>query len=87
MLQWALMFLDDNAHPHTFCVSMDCLGEEYIDAIDWPACSSDLNPIEHCWDMADRCVRGCEHPPMTVSDPRTTLVDEWAIIPQMTLIY
>ena len=47
---------------------MDCLGEEGIDAIDWPACSPDLNPIEHCWDMVDRRVRGREHPPRTPRD-------------------
>ena len=75
-----------NARPHTAGVSMDCLGEEGIDAIDWPACSPDLNPIEHCWDMVDRRVRGREHPPSTVRGPRTTLVDEWANIPQMRLI-
>ena len=71
---------------HALLVSMDCLGEECIDAIDWPACSPDLNPIEYCWDMVDRRVRGREHPPRTVRGPRTTLADEWANIPQMTLI-
>ena len=65
---------------------MDCLGEEGIDAIDWPACSPDLNPIEHCWDIINRHIQGREHPPKTVRGPRTTIVDEWANIPQMTLI-
>ena len=86
LLQWALIFMHDNAHPHTAGVSMDCLGEEGIDAIDWPACSPDLNPIEYCWNMVDRRVRGRGHPPRTVRGPRTTLVDEWANIPQMPLI-
>ena len=58
--------MHDNARPHTAGVSMDCLGEKGIDAIDWPACSPDLNPTEHCWDMVDRRVRGREHPPRTV---------------------
>ena len=86
LLQWALICIHDNARPHTAGVSMDCLGEEGIDVIDWPACSPDLNPIEHCWDMVDSRVRGREHPPKTVRGPRTTIVDEWANIPQMTLI-
>ena len=38
LLQWALIFMHDNARPHTDGVSMDCIGEEGIDAIDWPPC-------------------------------------------------
>ena len=85
LLQWALICIHDNARPHTAGVSMDCLGEEGIDAIDWPACSPDLNPIEHCWDMVDRRVRSREHPPKTVRGPgqqswmsgRTSLKWHW----------
>ena len=51
-----LICMRDNARPHTARIS--CLGKKDINVMDWPACSSDLNPIEHCWDMVDRCVRG-----------------------------
>ena len=76
------VFMQDNARPHTARVSMDFLEEEGIDVMDWPACSPDLNPIEHCWDIVGRRVRGRAHPPRTVYDLRAALVEEWANIPQ-----
>lgn len=55
------ILMQDNARPHTTHVSMTFLEDESISMMDWPARSSDLNPIEHVWDMLCRCVRETEN--------------------------
>ncbi|GFX60931.1 transposable element Tcb1 transposase [Trichonephila clavipes] len=48
------LFMDDNARPHHAIIVDECLQSEDITRMDWPAYSSDLNPIEHVWDMLGR---------------------------------
>ncbi|GFY34576.1 transposable element Tcb1 transposase [Trichonephila clavipes] len=55
-LYWGAMgaeflFMDDNARPHPANIVDECLQSEDITRMDWPAYSSDLNPIEHVRDM------------------------------------
>uniref|UniRef100_A0A673ZBN2 Tc1-like transposase DDE domain-containing protein n=1 Tax=Salmo trutta TaxID=8032 RepID=A0A673ZBN2_SALTR len=40
------LLMQDNARPHVAGVCQQFLQEEGIDAMDWPARSPDLNPIE-----------------------------------------
>ncbi|GFT81434.1 transposable element Tcb2 transposase [Trichonephila clavipes] len=48
------LFMDDNARPHRANTVDECLESEDITCMNWPAYSSDLNPIEHVWDMLGR---------------------------------
>ena len=50
------LLLQDNARPHMAGVCQQFLQEEGIDAMDWPARSPDLNPIEHIWDIMSRSI-------------------------------
>ncbi|GFT61875.1 transposable element Tcb1 transposase [Trichonephila clavipes] len=47
-----------------------------------PACSPDLNPIEHVWDMLGRRIAARPRPPATVRDLEIALLEEWNSIPQ-----
>ncbi|GFY27444.1 transposable element Tcb2 transposase [Trichonephila clavipes] len=58
------------------------LEAETIQRMEWPACSPDLNPIEHVWDMFGRRIAARPRPPATVRDLEIALLAEWNSIPQ-----
>ncbi|GFW49222.1 DDE_3 domain-containing protein [Trichonephila clavipes] len=76
------LFMDDNARPHRANIVDECLQSEDITRMDWPACSSDLNPIEHVWDMLGRRIADRQHPSTCLPKLRRALLDEWCNIPQ-----
>ncbi|GFT92766.1 transposable element Tcb2 transposase [Trichonephila clavipes] len=49
-----LILMDDNCRPHRANLVEDFLFEEGIVRMEWPACSPDMNPIEHVWDALGR---------------------------------
>ncbi|GFV94537.1 transposable element Tcb2 transposase [Trichonephila clavipes] len=58
------------------------LEAETIQRMEFPACSPDLNPIEHVWDMLRRRIAARPRPPATVRDLEIALLEEWNSIPQ-----
>ncbi|GFS55684.1 DUF1758 domain-containing protein [Trichonephila clavipes] len=46
--------MDDNCRPHHANLVEDFLFEEGIVRMEWPACSPDMNPIEHVFDALGR---------------------------------
>uniref|UniRef100_A0A673ZT04 Tc1-like transposase DDE domain-containing protein n=1 Tax=Salmo trutta TaxID=8032 RepID=A0A673ZT04_SALTR len=64
------LLMQDNARPHVAGVCQQFLQEEGIDAMDWPARSPDLKPIEHIWDIMSRSIHQHHVAPQTVQDFR-----------------
>ncbi|GFS94650.1 transposable element Tc3 transposase [Trichonephila clavipes] len=76
------LFMDDNARPHHANIVDECLQSEDITRMDWPAYSSDLNPIEHVWDMLGRRIVARQFPPACLPELRRALHHKWCNIPQ-----
>ncbi|KAL0172674.1 hypothetical protein M9458_032985, partial [Cirrhinus mrigala] len=70
------LLMQDNARPHVAGVCQQFLQDEGIDAMDWPARSPDLNPIEHIWDIMSRSIHQCHVAPQTVQELADALVQE-----------
>ncbi|CDQ72020.1 unnamed protein product [Oncorhynchus mykiss] len=76
------LLMQDNARPHVAGVCQQFLQEEGIDAMDWPARSPDLNPIEH---IMSRSIHQRHVAPQTVQELADALVQVWEEIPQETI--
>ncbi|KAI3376707.1 hypothetical protein L3Q82_017127, partial [Scortum barcoo] len=55
---------------------LDLMWLECIDAMDLPACSPDLNPIEHIWDIMSRSIHQRHVAPQTVQELADALVQK-----------
>ena len=56
-----------------------------ITSLEWPACSPDMNLIEHAWDSMKRAVFGRDNPPTTLRDIRRISIEEWDNLDQQDL--
>ena len=72
-----LLFQHDNARPHTARLTQNFLANANVQVLPWPACSPDMNPIEHLWDHLDRQIRRRRVPPVNVQDLERCLLEEW----------
>ncbi|KAI4875579.1 hypothetical protein NFI96_005466 [Prochilodus magdalenae] len=74
--------MQDNAGPHVAGVCQQFLQDEGIGAMDWPARSPDLNPIEHIWDIMSCFIHQRHVAPQTVQELADALAQVWEEIPQ-----
>ncbi|GFV47839.1 transposable element Tcb2 transposase [Trichonephila clavipes] len=79
------ILMDDNSRPHRANLVEDSLFDEGIVRMEWPACSPDMNPIEHVWDALGRRVAGRQPPPQTLQELERALLEEWDKIPQLVI--
>ncbi|GFX01730.1 transposable element Tcb2 transposase [Trichonephila clavipes] len=77
--------MDDNCMPHRANLVGDFPFEEGIVRMEWPACSPDMNPIEHVCDALGRRVAGRQPPPQTLQELERALLEEWDKIPQLVI--
>ncbi|GFW92586.1 transposable element Tcb2 transposase [Trichonephila clavipes] len=79
------ILMDDNCRPHRANLVEDFLFEEGIVRMEWPACSPDMNAIEHVWNALGRRVAGPQPPPKTLQEQERALLEEWDRIPQLVI--
>ena len=75
--QGRFVYQHDNARPHTARLTQDFLNRSNIVVLPWPACSPDMNPIEHLWHHLDRQIRRQAVPPVTLQQLEQCIHDEW----------
>lgn len=76
-----IVFQHDNARPHTARLTVNFLNRHIVHVLPWPACSPDMNPIEHLWDHLDRQIRRRQQPPANRNELEQALRQEWQRIP------
>ena len=53
-------FQQDNARIHTSKYAMNFFDENFVELLDWPAYSPDLNPIENLWSIIKHELDNCD---------------------------
>ncbi|GFU56833.1 transposable element Tc1 transposase [Trichonephila clavipes] len=53
--------------------------------MDWPACSPDINPVEHVWDALGRRMAARLHHSENTQQLKQMLIEEWVLLPQEML--
>ena len=78
----AFLLQANNARPHRARIADEYLQQETIMRMEWPARSSDLNPIEHVWESLRRHLAALNPPPQTLTELETVLQDQWLSLPR-----
>ena len=79
-----MMLAQDNAPCYAARATRNILLENNVRLLDWPACSPDLNPIEHIWDLLKRKVRSLPQPE-NLLNLENVLLNQWQNIAQNTI--
>jgi transposase len=74
-------FQQDGAASHRSKSTMKWFAENKIPLFNHPASSPDLNPIEPVWLDLKNILRHLTHPPNTVDQLRTAVLDAWEQLP------
>ena len=69
--------MDDNSRLHRARVVEDYLQQETIVPMDWPACSPDLNPIEHVCNMLQVVILRRPVQATTLVELEHVIIEEW----------
>lgn len=75
------ILMDDNTRAHRTNLVNEFLDGEDIYRTDWPTLSSDMNPVEHEWNIFGIRVAARQPPPRTIPEFRTALREEWKQLP------
>lgn len=79
-----ILFMQDNAKPHTACQTLDMLVAANVKLLErWPPTSPDLNPIERCWALIKNKLEGKIF--TNVDALKAEVLAQWNAIPEQTL--
>ena len=71
----------DNARAHTARAVTQHLTQNGITVMEWPACSPDLNPIEHLWDQLKQRIDRQVQNNTTLAQVEQIAIQQWHAIP------
>ena len=71
------ILMDDNARPRRANVVEEYLQQDTIVGMDWPACSPDLNPMDHVWNMLHVAILRRPVQPTSLVDLGNALKQGW----------
>lgn len=79
------ILIQDNARPHTARIVLNILKEHNIEVLPHLLVSSDLNSIEHLWNIMGRRIRELERPLTNLQQLEAALHQIWHEIPQTAI--
>jgi hypothetical protein len=81
-----LIFMQDNARPHTARVVTDYYHENNVQMLDWPPQSPDLNPIEQIWAIMKEKLYSQKSFPKNRDELITSFFRIWNELPASLLV-
>jgi hypothetical protein len=81
-----LIFMQDNARPHTARVITDYYHENNVQMLDWPPQSPDLNPIEQIWAIMKQKLYTQKSFPKNKSELIASFFRIWDELPESLLV-
>lgn len=76
------ILVNDNARPHRARIVQECLRENGIEQMNWPARSLDINVIEHEWSRMKLKLNQREQESQNLEELAIAVREVWEAIPQ-----